>query len=166
MFGTRCYMRLLRGMNKDEVGQMHVLETVITALLFFGALHVGVTLIPDTQTTTALDTLSITGDDTLRSLLLLEPDVANQTQYQNSTLIYFISTNRTGDITDYLNATLDPSISYQLSLRILPANQVIDLYSMVKNVDESVASHIGFFHEGALYDVILVLWREPRGVAS
>ncbi len=149
----------------DDCAQLHVLESVIAALLFFGALQAGVALIPDSQTTTALDTLSITGEDALRSLYLLDPGIPNGSDYDNSSLIYFVATGRTGNITGFLNKSLDERISYTLSCRTEPDNIEAILFEMIKTVDESTTAHFSFFHEGRLYDVRLILWKEPRGVA-
>ena len=71
------------------------MEAVIAALLFFTSLQIGVNLIPDSQTTTGLDTLSITGEDTLRTLHYLPPGDINDTAYANSSLVYLISTGLT-----------------------------------------------------------------------
>ncbi len=159
----------------DDSGQIHAMEAVIAALLFFGALQVGVSLIPDSQSTTALDTLSITGEDALRTLFYLKPVMGNSSDpnstggandpalYQNSSLVFYIVTGMTSNVTDFLNSTLDSSISYSLGYRILPQGNFTMLFEMVQTVDESLSSHFSFFHEGILYDVRLILWKEPRG---
>ena len=148
----------------DEQAQIHVLEAFIAALLFFGALQVGVSLIPDSQTTTGLDTLSITGEDILRTLYYLPPGDINATAYDNSSLVYFVTTGLTSNLTGFLNSTLDASISYSLSYWTDGGGDPVPLFAMIQTVDENVVSHFLFFHEGTLYDVRLILWREPRGV--
>jgi len=150
--------------SKDDEAQIHMMESVIAAILFFGALQVGVNLIPDSQSTTALDTLAITGEDALRTLFHLPPDTPDAADYDNSSLIYFIATGRTSNITDFLNTTLDPLISYRLNYRTQPDDDETSLFDMVQTVEESVAAHFCFFHQGNLYDVKIVLWREPREV--
>lgn len=167
-------MRPKLWVTSDETAQMHAMEAVIAALLFFGALQVGINLLPDSQSTTALDTLSINGADALRTFyyLNLEDNSLNGTSLNgtnstadtNSSLVYYISHHRISNITDYLNLTLDSSISYSLSYWTQPDGNTTILYEMIQTVDESVTSHFCFFHQGILYDVRLVLWKEPRGV--
>jgi hypothetical protein len=162
-------MRKALGTATDENAQLHVLEAVIAALLFFGAIQVGVSLSPDAQSTTALDTLEITGRDALRSQYLLTPDSLNETEsasYGDSALVYYLLTGSTGNITSFLNTTLDTSISYTLSLEKYPGNETVVLFEMSRTVDESVSTHYSFHHAGTLYDVRLILWREPRGVVT
>lgn len=148
----------------DDHAQIHVLESVIAGLLFFGALQVGINLVPDSQSTTALDTLSVTGEDALRTLYLLTPDIPDAAAYGNSSLIYYIVTGQVSNITDFLNSSLSSTTSYRLSYRIQPGSSETLLYDMMRTVDESVTSHFAFYHEGVLYDVRIVLWHEPRGV--
>lgn len=150
--------------KENEGAQIHALEAVVAALLFFGALQVGINIIPDSQSTTALDTISITGGDALRTLYQLHPRMANSSDYDNSSLILFVVDERTENITDFLNETLDPFVSYRLSYRTQPNDEETLLFTMIQTVYESVTAHLSFFHRDRLYDVRLVLWREPRGV--
>jgi len=155
-----------RRMTRDTAGQIHVLEAVAAAMLFFGALQMGVQMMPDSQSTTALDTLEVTGNDALRSLYLLPPSPGTPDAhlYRNSSLIYYIITTQTWNITEYLNQTLDTILSYSLYYRIFPGGSEVELFSMVMTISESVAAHLCFYHDDSLYDVRLLLWKEPRGL--
>ena len=157
-------LRDIKMIGSDEDAQLHVLEAVIAGLLFFGALQAAVSLSPDAQTTTALDTLEIIGQDVLRSLFLLPPDSANASEYGDSSLAYFLLTGSFGNITDYLNMTLDMTISYSLHYTTYPGGDTIMIIEMTRTVDEVVSGHISFHHDGFLYDVQIFLWQEPRGV--
>lgn len=150
--------------RKEDDAQIHVLEAVVAAMLFFGALQVGTSLIPSDQSTTGLTTLSVTGEDSIRSLYLLDPGIPNGSDFGNSSLIYFLISGMYGNITSFLNSTIDPSISYTLFYRILPENTEITILEMLMLVDESVSAHFPFHYKGKLYDVILLLWKEPRGM--
>jgi len=154
----------MKDMKRDEKAQMHVLETVIAALLFFGAVQVGVQLMPDSASTTSADSLGVTGEDALRTLHNLDPGTANASDYYNSSLVYFVVTGRVSNITAYLNSTLDSTISYEIGCTIYPEGNSTTLFAMQKIVEASAVSHFSFFYSGKLYDIRLVLWREPRGV--
>ncbi len=157
MFRKNRFMR-------DDEAQIHVLEAVVAAMLFFGALQVGTNLIPSDQSTTGLSTIAVTGEDALRSLYLLDPGIPNGSDFGNSSLIYFLISGMDGNITSFLNSTIDPSISYTLFYRMLPENTEITIFEMVMTVEESVSAHFPFHYMGKLYDVILLLWKEPRGM--
>lgn len=157
-------LRAIKKIGSDEHAQLHVLEAVIAALLFFGALQVAVSLSPDAQTTTALDILEITGQDALRSYYLLPPIDANASEYDNSSLILYLLTGSFGNITDFLNASFDQTISYSLQFTTYPDGNTTLVIDMTRTVDEAVSGHLSFHHTGTLYDVQIFLWREPRRV--
>lgn len=150
--------------GRDHEAQLHVLEAVVAAMLFFGALQVAVSLTPDAQTTTALDTLAITGRDALLTLYLMPSPAGNASDNASSALIHSLVSGEHTILTDFLDSILDHSVSYSLRYVTYPGGNVTEILTMTRTGEEMVSTHLPVHHGGTVYDVQLFLWREPRRV--
>lgn len=143
---------------KDEKGQMHVLEVMISALLFMAAMSIAVNVSTPSSEQQSINQLKTLGND---SLLALDNTPCNDLGYYNSTLVKFIFSNDIKNLTLFFNKTLSSSISYSITLLGNGKNTLV--YSMGKAIGDSIVSHFPIFYNGKLYDVQLLMWHEPRG---
>ena len=101
---------------KNTKGQMHVLEVLLVATLFTSTINVAVNILPtsDANNVDEYD-LYFTGLDILEVLdewVPSDSDIA--TAHHDSTLSWWLATDNTTSLKQYLDAGLSSSISYRL----------------------------------------------------
>ena len=101
---------------KNTKGQMHVLEVLLVATLFTSTVNVAVNILPtsDANNVDEYD-LYFTGLDILEVLDEWVPsDSAIATTHHDSTLSWWLATDNTASLKQYLDAGLSSSVSYRL----------------------------------------------------
>ena len=101
---------------KNTKGQMHVLEVLLVATLFTSTINVAVNILPtsDANNVDEYD-LYFTGLDILEVLDEWVPsDSAIATTHHDSTLSWWLATDNTASLKQYLDAGLSSSVSYRL----------------------------------------------------
>ena len=101
---------------KNTKGQMHVLEVLLVATLFTSTINVAVNILPtsDANNVDEYD-LYFTGLEILEVLDDWVPsDSAVATTHHDSTLSWWLATDNTASLKQYLDAGLSSSMSYRL----------------------------------------------------
>ena len=101
---------------KNTKGQMHVLEVLLVATLFTSTINVAVNILPtsDANNVDEYD-LYFTGLEILEVLDDWVPsDSAVATTHHDSTLSWWLATDNTASLKQYLDAGLSSSVSYRL----------------------------------------------------
>lgn len=103
----------------NDRGQLYVLEAIIAGFVLLGAIIAASTIqSPSAPTAGTLAQLKATGDDALRALDQTPPGTP-QADYDhaNSTLVQYISQNRTGKMQAFLGDALPSNARYEVGLR-------------------------------------------------
>ena len=163
--------RFRPGLVRDKTAQIHVMETVIGGLFLLASIIVAIDINTNiTQKDTGVNQLGILGEDTLRSLASLPPDIANASDYQNSTLIYYCVTGQVDGLSNFFNRSFESTVSYSFKLFSYqfggPKNVVFSYSTSLHVMSDSASSHRILSHDGVIYDFQLILWFEPREVSS
>jgi len=146
--------------------QMHVLEVMLTAVLFTSAMNVAIDVLPvANQDTSGPIQLELLGRDILEVADGMVP--ANATiaaNYGNSTLKWWLLEPKWENVSAYLNDTLLPSMAYELELA--RGEEVLATLEYSPQLGDVVIVERMLFHQGEVYQVQLSLWFGPRGGAT
>lgn len=144
-------------MNKSA--QMHAIEIILAAVLFFTAMNFAITLtVPVPQEKFSIEQWKIYGEDSLR--ILDNTPLNNTTEqkiYHNSTLTKYIIKNDITNLTKELNKTLPNSISYNIYNG--------SKYFYFKDFpvgDYVIIVHRLIVFNGEVYNIRLEIWGEHR----
>ena len=150
----------------DAKAQMHVLEVLLTAVLFTSAMNVSVAVLPSPSIDPAAGLqLEILGQDALNVADGLVP--ANSTlaaRYHNSTMKYWLFDDRLGELGAYLNTTLPSTVAFRVELG--PDGEAptawLNWSRLPGQVDVVIIGRL-LFHDGQFYQIDLWLWYGSRG---
>lgn len=143
----------------DKTAQMHAIEIILAAVIFFTAMNFALTLsVPIPQEKFSIEQWKIYGEDALRNLDNTQLNNSTEQEiYHNSTLTKYIITNDVKNLTEFLNKTLPQSVSYNVY------NGSKQFY--FKDVPiggDIVIVHRLIVFNGEVYDIRLEIWEEYR----
>ncbi len=143
--------------------QMHVLEVMLTAVLFTSAMNVAVDVLPTAnQDASGPIQLELLGRDALEVADGLVPANSSEAAlYGNSTLKLWLMESRLDNLSAYLNATLLPSVAYELVFTL--DGEFRSSLDHSTRLGEVVIVERMLSHQGEVYRTQLFLWYGPRG---
>lgn len=144
-------------MNKKA--QMHVIEIILAAVIFFNAMNFALTLtVPVPQEKFSIEQWKIYAEDSLRALDNTPlNNTTEQERYHNSTLTKYIIENDVANLTKFLNKTLPPQVSYN----IYNGSKAF-YFNNVPVGDDVIVVHRLIVYNGEVYNIRLEIWEEYR----
>ena len=137
-----------------DKAQMHVLEVILVATLFTSVINVAVINLPaHNQSDYHTDNLKYLGFEILEVL-----DEWEEPTSQDSYLVYWLVTNDTSSLEDYLNYGLLDSISYNLLVTHGNVSEVL-ISNGITSGEVSIAFR-ALVIDGHIWKVTLELWYE------
>ena len=134
---------------RNTKGQMHVLEVLLVGVLFTSAVNVAVNILPTSDAdNSGQNDLYFSGMEILELLDNWEPsDAAISTMHNGSTLSWWLATDNSSAIKQYLDSGLSASISYRLEATHGETTEVI--------VDRKVPS-------GSITQAFRIVWSDSE----
>lgn len=147
----------------DQRAQMHVLEVMLTAVLFTSAMNVVIAVLPSAnQDDSGAIQLQLLGRDVLEVADGMVPENATvAARFANSTLKWWLLDAGTANLSAYLNATLLPAMAYHLEF-VKGEQELVTLDHSIP-LGEVVVVERMLSHQGEVHLVQLSLWYGPRG---
>ena len=143
---------------ENTKGQMHVLEVLLVGVLFTSAVNVAVNILPTSDADNSeQNDLYFSGMEILELLDNWEPSNAEiSAEHNKSTLSWWLATDNSSAIKQYLDSGLSSSISYRLEATHGAQNEVI-VDRAIPNGEVSTSFRV-VWSDNEIWDLSLHLW--------